>query len=50
MGFGLSLDYKIIEQHGGSMKVESEEGEGTQVTICLPRVKPGASDVQNQQP
>jgi signal transduction histidine kinase len=50
MKFGLSLDYKIIEQHGGSMKVESEEGEGTQVTICLPRVKPGASDVQNQQP
>ncbi len=37
MRFGLSLDYKIIEQHGGTMRVESERGKGTQVTIRLPR-------------
>ena len=49
MGYGLSLDYKIIEQHGGSMKVKSEEGEGTQVTISLPRVKASVSNVQTKQ-
>ena len=31
------------------MKVKSEEGEGTQVTISLPRVKASVSNVQTKQ-
>ena len=36
MGFGLSTDYRIIQDHQGEIKVESEMGEGTEVTIDLP--------------
>jgi two-component system NtrC family sensor kinase len=35
-GLGLSVSYGIIQQHGGSLEVESEEGRGTAVTIILP--------------
>lgn len=37
-GFGLGLTYArtFIAQHGGSITVESREGEGTTVTILLP--------------
>ncbi len=35
-GLGLSVTYDIIDAHGGSIKVESEEGAGTTFTITLP--------------
>jgi two-component system NtrC family sensor kinase len=35
-GLGLSVSYGIIEQHGGSIDVESEEGKGSTFTITLP--------------
>ena len=35
-GLGLSLSYDIIKAHGGEIKVETKEGEGTQFTIQLP--------------
>lgn len=36
-GLGLSLSYDIItKEHGGNIKVESKEGEGTTFTIHLP--------------
>ncbi|MDQ6901939.1 MAG: tetratricopeptide repeat protein [Bacteroidota bacterium] len=35
-GLGLSLSYDIIKSHGGEIKVESMEGEGTQFIIQLP--------------
>ena len=34
-GLGLSLAYSIIEKHGGTIKVESEIGQGTSFTINL---------------
>ena len=34
-GLGLSLSYDIIKSHGGEVKVETKEGEGTQFTIIL---------------
>ncbi|MEO5909210.1 MAG: ATP-binding protein, partial [Ginsengibacter sp.] len=37
-GLGLSLSYDIIKAHGGKIKVESKEGEGTKFTIQLPVV------------
>jgi signal transduction histidine kinase/ligand-binding sensor domain-containing protein len=35
-GLGLSLSYDIIKTHGGEIKVESKDGEGTEFTIQLP--------------
>ncbi|MFZ1799038.1 MAG: ATP-binding protein, partial [Chitinophagaceae bacterium] len=35
-GLGLSLAYDIVKAHGGEIKVESTEGEGTQFIIQLP--------------
>jgi signal transduction histidine kinase len=34
-GLGLSLSYDIIKAHGGEIKVESKEGEGTEFIIQL---------------
>ena len=34
-GLGLSVSYSIIRRHGGDIKVQSEEGKGTQFTVYL---------------
>jgi two-component system NtrC family sensor kinase len=36
VGLGLSVSYGIIQQHGGTLEVQSEEGKGTTFTILLP--------------
>tara|TARA_B100000809_G_scaffold235071_1_gene253023 strand:- start:301 stop:1377 length:1077 start_codon:yes stop_codon:yes gene_type:complete len=36
-GLGLSMSYDIIKSHGGELKVESKEGEGTTFTIDIPQ-------------
>ena len=35
-GLGLYLSYEIIEVHGGELKIDTKEGEGTIFTILLP--------------
>ena len=35
-GLGLSLSYDIIKAHGGEIKAETIENEGTTFTIILP--------------
>ena len=37
-GLGLSLSYDIIKAHGGEIKVETKEGEGSEFVIQLPLV------------
>jgi signal transduction histidine kinase len=35
-GLGLSLSYDIVKAHGGELKVETKEGEGTDFIMVLP--------------
>jgi signal transduction histidine kinase len=35
-GTGLCLSYDIVKAHGGEIKVETKEGEGTVFSIVLP--------------
>jgi len=38
-GLGLSICFQIIQDHGGDIRIESEVGKGTTVTIVLPLQK-----------
>ncbi len=38
-GLGLALCKKIVDEHGGKIRVHSEEGKGTSVAIILPCTK-----------
>ncbi|MFT4855801.1 MAG: signal transduction histidine kinase [Algoriphagus sp.] len=38
-GLGLSLSYDIVKVHGGELKVETQEGQGTEFSIQLPITK-----------
>jgi len=42
-GLGLSISYGIIQEHGGSIEVESEPGKGTTFVVRLPVVPDLAS-------
>lgn len=42
-GLGLALVKKVVEAHGGQVRVESELGKGTTFQFSLPLTKPGGS-------
>jgi PAS domain S-box-containing protein len=39
MGLGLSLVKNILDQHGGRLLIQSEQGQGTTVTVFLPEAR-----------
>jgi two-component system sensor histidine kinase AtoS len=42
-GLGLALTHKIIEDHGGTIHLTSEVGQGTVVTVRLPAASPDSA-------
>jgi PAS domain S-box-containing protein len=48
-GIGLAGARQIVEQHGGSIAIASDEGQGTTVTVRLPRTGSGFGDRGSEQ-
>ena len=48
-GLGLSIVDRIIAEHGGKMRVESEPGKGTTVTVTLPAAVHEVLDINEYQ-
>lgn len=44
-GLGLAIAHRIVQRHGGTLTVDSVEGEGTTVRIVLPLAEPSREDV-----
>ena len=36
VGLGLALSYQIVQEHLGTIRVESQENEGTTFSVYLP--------------
>lgn len=47
-GLGLSVSQKIVEEHGGTIEVHSQQGRSTQFTIILPFGTPADDDDESQ--
>jgi signal transduction histidine kinase len=40
-GIGMAIVYRIVEDHGGRLRVDSTPGGGTTITVELPAAGPG---------
>jgi signal transduction histidine kinase len=47
-GLGLTIVYKIVKEHGGDIRVESEKGRGSTFTIFLPQSQ-GVKQISGQE-
>ncbi|MEO8216379.1 MAG: ATP-binding protein [Acidobacteriota bacterium] len=43
-GLGMAISYRIVQEHGGRITVESDEGRGTTITLSLPLAIARAAD------
>jgi len=47
-GLGLAIAYRIIEDHGGTIAVEAEEGRGTKFRMLIPMIEdPSHTEIVN---
>ena len=44
-GLGLSIAYKIVQQHGGTIRVDSAAGVGTRFAVVLPLTPPAPAEL-----
>ncbi|MEM7711297.1 MAG: ATP-binding protein, partial [Pseudomonadota bacterium] len=49
-GLGLAVTKKIVEQHGGTVRLESAPDDGTTVHISMPATRPDLNPNETQQP
>ena len=49
-GLGLSMIYGFVRQSDGAVRIDSEEGKGTTIEICLPRYKGDAAETPDKPP
>ena len=43
-GLGAAIVYRLVEEHGGRIELESQPGRGTTIRIVVPRVRSGAPE------
>jgi len=48
-GLGLSIVFQIVDDHGGTVRVDSEIGRGTRVVVALPRARSVAAEASLQE-
>ncbi len=46
-GLGLALTNALVQLHRGDLRLASEEGEGTKVVVCIPRIDAVTEDTDN---
>ncbi|HEX7528766.1 MAG TPA: ATP-binding protein [Thermoanaerobaculia bacterium] len=49
-GLGLAIVYRIVEEHGGTIRVDTSPGHGTTVSISLPLVGPAPQTLDSAAP
>jgi two-component system, NtrC family, sensor histidine kinase PilS len=49
-GLGLAIVYRIVEEHGGTIRVDTSPGHGTTVSISLPLVGPAPQTADSAAP
>ncbi|MCP5042637.1 MAG: hypothetical protein GY944_16560, partial [bacterium] len=47
-GLGLAICYRIVSEHGGELRVATEAGEGTRITVSLPCDALAAESIESQ--
>ncbi|MCP4036918.1 MAG: HAMP domain-containing histidine kinase [bacterium] len=47
-GLGLAICYRIVSEHGGELRVATEAGEGTRITVSLPSDALAAESIESE--